>query len=284
MFSIITPSFRQVDYLRKCAASVADQKIYCRHEHIIQDGGSGTDFDEWATHQTFADVHKESDSGMYDAINKGFLRANGDILAWLNCDEQYLPGTLGKVGRWFEQHPAHDILFGDVIITDSEGNPVAYRKAVAPIRRHFQHCILPTFSAATFVRRKAIDQGHLLSTEFRAISDQVWIDSLLGAGFRAGILNEPLATFALTGANLGQSQIPVLEGETWKTSIGTNGKTARTFWSLVHRWKKLVAGAYRTRSIKIAIHMDGTSGRVSRQGTVGGRWMATSNTLDPLRH
>lgn len=270
--SIITPSFRQVGYLRKCAASVADQECEWFHEHLIQDGGSGVDFDEWSAGEIFADIRKESDDGMYDAINRGFLRATGGILAWLNCDEQYLPGTLEKVGRWFEENPARDILFGDVVITDLEGKPVAYRKAVPPIQAHIRHCILPTFSAATFVRRKVIDDGHLLSTKFRAISDQVWIDSLLGAGFRAGVLNEPLATFALTGENLGQSEVPVREGLEWKASIGSDGRIGRAFWSVVHRWRKLTAGAYSPRNVEISVYVDDVGGRVTHRGRVGGRW------------
>ena len=53
---------------------------------------------------------------MYDAINRGFAKASGDILAWLNCDEQYLPGALAKVADHFARHPRTDILFGDIIL------------------------------------------------------------------------------------------------------------------------------------------------------------------------
>ncbi|MBT8037076.1 MAG: glycosyltransferase [Verrucomicrobiae bacterium] len=84
-FSIITPSYKQVDYLSLCAKSVEDQTGNFQHEHIIQNGGSGTEFDEWAAGQNFSIIYKEKDSGMYDAINRGFKKAKGDILAWLNC-------------------------------------------------------------------------------------------------------------------------------------------------------------------------------------------------------
>ena len=50
---------------------------------------------------------------MYDAINRGFARASGDIVCWLNSDEQYLEGTLAKVADYFETHPDIDVLFGD---------------------------------------------------------------------------------------------------------------------------------------------------------------------------
>ena len=52
----------------------------------------------------------EKDSGMYDAVNRGYRRASGDILAYLNCDEQYLPGALKTVREFFETHPQVEVL------------------------------------------------------------------------------------------------------------------------------------------------------------------------------
>ena len=192
-FSIVTPSFRQVDYLRLCARSVADQAGDFTHEHLVQDGGSGADFAAWAAEQGFADVLSEPDRGMYDAINRGFARAKGEILAWLNCDEQYLPGTLAKVAAWFAAHPDKDLLFGDVVLVAPDGIPLSYRQAVTPLPDHIRHCFLTTYSAATSVRRRVIDEGHWLDTNYRAIADAVWIEELLEAGYRPGVLNEPLA-------------------------------------------------------------------------------------------
>jgi len=85
---------------------------------------------------TQAQLHVESDAGMYDAINRGLKRATGDICAYLNCDEQYLPGTLRRVADYFEQHPEVDVVFGDSIVVDSELEPLAYRRVVMPRRWH----------------------------------------------------------------------------------------------------------------------------------------------------
>jgi glycosyltransferase involved in cell wall biosynthesis len=84
LYSIITPSFRQLDHLTRCAASVMAQRTDVKLEHIIQDGGTGDDFDSWASGQSFAKCFQEPDGGMYDAINRGFIKSSGEILAWLN--------------------------------------------------------------------------------------------------------------------------------------------------------------------------------------------------------
>jgi glycosyltransferase involved in cell wall biosynthesis len=209
---------------------------------------------------------------MYDAINRGFARADGEILAWLNCDEQYLPGALAKVAAWFEANPEKDILFGDVVLVSPEGVPLAYRQAILPLRGHIRSCFLPTFSAATFVRRRVIDQGHLLDTRFRAIADAVWIDTLLGAGFRAGLLNEALAVFTQTGENLGQTRAAAAESESWRRECGAAAGWRRVLWSGVHRLRKMLRGAYGTREIEIRIHRPGESGRSISRGQAGGRW------------
>jgi glycosyltransferase involved in cell wall biosynthesis len=271
-FSIVTPSYSQTSYLELCSKSVADQRGPFSVEHIVQEGAGGDEFEAWRRRQKSASVYFEKDSGMYDAINRGFLRANGELIAWLNCDEQYLDGTLSKVAQWFESNPHRDILFGDIILIDSHGSPLSYRKALLPMRGHIKNCFLPTFSAATFLRRRVLDEGYFLDTRFRAISDMVWIYELLGKGFTAGVLNQPLATFAQTGANLGQSEACVKEALQWNQEQRSS-RIGAVFWSTVHRSRKLLAGAYRKRDIEISIYEHGSEDRVPKRTRVGGWWV-----------
>ena len=276
-FSIITPSFRQVEHLKLCALSVADQTGNVTVEHLVHDGLSGSAFDRWAASQDSANCISEKDNGMYDAINRGFARSKGDILAWLNCDEQYLPETLSKVAEYFERHPEADILFGDIVVIAPDGKPIGYRQAVKPMPGHIRTCFLSTFSAATFVRRKVIEQGYLLNTRYRAISDAVWIDGLLRAGFRCMLLNEPLSVFTQTGSNLGQSAMSVEEGLVWRSVTGAHGRLRHAFWTTLHRIRKLHAGAYHTRNASIAIYLEGYQGRVERRGVVSEKWVGNRN-------
>ena len=91
-FSIITPSFRSSHWLKMCIPSVADQGVEL--EHLVQDSESDDGTRDWLPQDRRVTAVFEKDKGMYDAVNRGLRRATGDIFAYLNCDEQYLPGAL----------------------------------------------------------------------------------------------------------------------------------------------------------------------------------------------
>ena len=118
-------SFRNSDWLKLCIASAADQGVDA--EHIIQDAGSDDGTLDWLLQDQRVQAFVEKDAGMYDAINCGFRRATGDILAWLNCDEQYLPNALASVVEFFESNPQIDVLFGDIVFADDRGLYAGHR-------------------------------------------------------------------------------------------------------------------------------------------------------------
>jgi len=132
-FSIITPSYRNSDWLKLCIASVADQEGI-ELEHIVQDSCSDDGTQDWLVKDPRVKAYIEKDSGMYDAVNRGLRRASGEILAYLNCDEQYLPGALRAVSGFFEAHPEIDVLFGDVVMVDAKGGYARHRKMQVPAR------------------------------------------------------------------------------------------------------------------------------------------------------
>src|ERR1041385_9120485 len=96
--SVVTPSFRSSKWLKLCIASVADQPGVA-DEHIVQDSQSDEGTLDWLPQDRRVQAYIEKDQGMYDAINRGLARATGDLVAYLNCDEQYLPGTDRKSTR-----------------------------------------------------------------------------------------------------------------------------------------------------------------------------------------
>src|SRR5678815_4420793 len=119
-FSIITPSFRSGEWLKLCIASVADQEGVT-FEHIVQDSVSDDGTLDWLPHDSRVHAFIEKDKGMYDAVNRGFKRARGEILAYVNCDEQYLPGALAAVDSYFSEHPEIDVVFADAVVVNSAG-------------------------------------------------------------------------------------------------------------------------------------------------------------------
>ena len=125
-FSVVTPTRNALDKLKRCVGSVRGQ-TGVEIEHIVQDACSTDGTPEWLAGQADLLARSEQDAGMYDAINRGWGRATGDILSWLNSDEQYLPGTLEKVAGVFARNPEIDLIYGDALVVDAAGDLRAMR-------------------------------------------------------------------------------------------------------------------------------------------------------------
>ena len=107
--SVVTPAFNSAQYIEQCILSLKNQK-YKNFEHIIVDGGStdGTiEILKKYEHEYPMRWISEPDQGMYDAIDKGFRIADGEIFAWINSDDFYFPWTLYVVEKVFEKRGIH---------------------------------------------------------------------------------------------------------------------------------------------------------------------------------
>ena len=108
LISIVTPSLNQGNYLRSAISSVLQQSD-SNLEYVIVDGGSSDDsvsiIEEFADDPRLIFWCSEKDNGHYDAVNKGFAHTSGEIMAWLNSDDLYLPNTLKVVSSLFEGYP-----------------------------------------------------------------------------------------------------------------------------------------------------------------------------------
>jgi glycosyltransferase involved in cell wall biosynthesis len=129
--SIVTAVYNNAPYIENCIKSVLSQD-YPHLEYLIIDGGS-TDgtvqiIEKYANR--LACFISEKDRGQTHALNKGFARASGDIFAWLNADEQYLPGTLHDVGRAFSIHFGLDFYYGNRIVVNNDLIEIGRRKWV----------------------------------------------------------------------------------------------------------------------------------------------------------
>jgi glycosyltransferase involved in cell wall biosynthesis len=256
--SIVTPSFNMLSYLERCVASVADQEG-ARVEHLVMDGGSLDGTVEWLAQQPSLVSEVRSDNGMYDAVNRGFRRARGNIIAHLNCDEQYLPGSLATVVKYFATHPEIDLLFGDTLIVRPGGSLVGYRKTVCPISPVLSLPPLYVMTAATFFRRKLIEKGLFYDDSYKDIADLAWIVRLSREGYRLAHMRRYLATYTLTGSNRSQTVATIddeirrfLEGVPWWI------RRFRRQWRLVGWAEKLLAGCYfQATPLQYAIYASG---------------------------
>ena len=242
--SIVTPSYRLSAWLRLCIASVADQQVEA--EHIVQDAESDDGTLDWLPGDPRVKGFVEKDQGMYDGINRGLRRAGGDILAYLNCDEQYLPGTLAAVARFFEQHPQIDVLFGDVVLVDADGQYLYHRKMQPPLKYHTWTCQLSTLSCAMFFRRRIVfDLGLLFDPRLRDVGDGEWMLRLLQRRLRMAALGQFTSVFTCTGANMSAGPNARREKRELFQSAPVWARALQPLFILQHRLRRLAGGMYR---------------------------------------
>ncbi len=242
-FSIITPSFNPSPWLALCIASVADQAVNV--EHIVQDAGSTDGTLEWLPHDVRVNAFIESDQGMYDAVNRGLRRADGDLLAYLNCDEQYLPGCLQAVEAFFAAHPDVDVLFGDAVIVNSDLQYFFHRKVQVPLRHHTWVSHLSTLTCATFFRRTLLDKyGLFFDARLRDAGDAEWMLRLLKHRIRMAVLRQFTSVFTMTGENMGAKPNAVREIRELRASAPLLARTLKPVLILHHRLRRLAGGIY----------------------------------------
>jgi glycosyltransferase involved in cell wall biosynthesis len=153
LFSIITPSYNQARYLEATIQSVLNQD-YPEVEYIIMDGGS-TDGSADIIHKyapRLAGWVSERDKGQTDAINKGFARARGDILAWINSDDTYEPGALSAAAAYFQAHPETGLVYGDANFIDGKGRAIGRFPAAQTDYRRLRQGYVHIPQQASFFR------------------------------------------------------------------------------------------------------------------------------------
>lgn len=123
--SVVTPSYGQGDYIEATLLSVLDQD-YPALEYFVQDGGStdGTVAVLRSHQHRLSGWASAADEGQAQAINLGFSRSTGEIMAWLNSDDLLLPGTLACVAEFFVRHPEVDVVYGNRLLIDEEGREI----------------------------------------------------------------------------------------------------------------------------------------------------------------
>lgn len=123
--SIVTPSYQQAPFLEASLKSVIDQN-YPKLEYIVMDGGSQDGSAEiirqHAPHLVYWQSQK--DGGHSAALIDGFSRSTGEIMAWLNSDDLYLPGVLAYVADYFRKHPEVDAVYGHRVLINEVGHEV----------------------------------------------------------------------------------------------------------------------------------------------------------------
>lgn len=132
---------------------------------------------------------------MSDGINKGFAKATGDWVMWLNCDDFLLPSALEKVAKFIVAHPNADVVHGDCQYIAEDKTPIRrkYDTTVDEWDLLFVGCIIPSTSA--FYRREIITSGELLDISYRNCMDWEYYLRLIRKGYQFAYIPELLAAF-----------------------------------------------------------------------------------------
>jgi glycosyltransferase involved in cell wall biosynthesis len=194
--SIVTPSFNQGRFLEETILSVLNQK-YPNLEYIVIDGGSSDETVEIIRRyeDRLAYWISEKDNGQVHAINKGLEQATGDIFAFINSDDVYLPGAFAAVAEYFESYPDCEWVCGDTIMF-GEGYATELMPTVVP--RSAAHCLSWAYNAAQpghFWKRELVEGG--FDESWRYDFDHDLYVRLLLAGHRCEHIPLPFAAYRL---------------------------------------------------------------------------------------
>lgn len=206
-FTIVTPSYNYGHYIGECLESVAMQEGVT-FEHLVMDAGSKDKTAEVVSRFPHASFFQEPDKGMSDGINKGFRRAQGKWVMWLNADDRLKPGALKAVKDFAKSRADADVIYGGWDYVDGEGTFLRRMKALP-----FDFLILVQQgcyigSTACFYRRATtIGQGHFLDDDFGCCMDGEYYTRLSHAGKRFAHMPEILADFRLHGESISQRSL-----------------------------------------------------------------------------
>jgi glycosyltransferase involved in cell wall biosynthesis len=177
LVSIITPSFNQAAFLEETILSVLNQD-YPSIEYIIIDGGS-TDgsleiiqkYKHKLTYWT-----SEPDRGQTDAINKGFAKAKGEIFAWLNSDDTYLPNAISEAVAFLSTNPDIGMVYGDANLIDEQNQIIGKFPARQTDYKHLLRGYVHVPQQSAFFRAQLWQQvGPLDPTFYFAMDYDLWV-------------------------------------------------------------------------------------------------------------
>lgn len=177
LVSIVTPSFNQASYLEETILSVLNQS-YPKIEYAVLDGGS-SDGSVGIIKKYEKEISfwiSEKDRGQTDAINRGFGRAKGEILAWINSDDTLLPNAVEEAVEFLQNHPEIGLVYGDADYIDERGRVIGHFPAAQTDLNRLKRGYVHIPQQASFFRKSLWDQiGPLDPNFYFAMDYDLWV-------------------------------------------------------------------------------------------------------------
>lgn len=206
LITVLTVCLNHAEFLNDAIASVLTQE-YPSVQHIVIDGGSTDRTIEILKSHSHLEWISEPDNGVSDALNKGFKRAKGEFIVWLNADDFLLPGTLNAIA---EAPKGTEIILGQVKETDRGGKPI---RVIENQPRSFGDLLrywIPNsfiaqpgiFLSRSFLESIKLGDGNILDETFRYAMDyDLWL-RVFALSPSVHYINRPVAAFRTYGENL----------------------------------------------------------------------------------
>jgi len=199
LISIVTPSLNQGAYIEESIKSVLNQE-YPNFEHIIIDGGSTDETIDVLKRYDHLLWVSEKDSGQSEAINKGFKRAKGEIVGWLNSDDCYEPNAFNTIVDELNRDEGKYFVFGDCNLIDEKGKKVGFiggkYRGKRSLIEYWKDAFIP--QPSVFFRRNLLHEiGFLNESLHYAMDWDFWLR--ISEKYSLFYINKPLANFRIHG-------------------------------------------------------------------------------------
>jgi GT2 family glycosyltransferase len=204
--SLVTPSYNQAKYLEETLRSVVSQRDQL-HEYFVFDGGSTDGSADLIRKYAHGIDYWESqkDKGQSDAIHRGFQRATGEIIGWLNSDDVLLPRALAQVRRAFEQHPEWDVVTGYHAAIDGDSRITALHRTGRETPAKLRRGIIRVCQQTCFFRRRLYESVGGLDLSLHCVMDhELWF-RMFDANAKWGHVPQYLAGYRWHAESKGMS-------------------------------------------------------------------------------
>jgi glycosyltransferase involved in cell wall biosynthesis len=196
--SIVTISFNQAAFLERAIRSVVEQD-YPDVEYIVVDPGStdGSRNIIERYRQRISKIILEPDNGPANGLNKGFAAATGEVFGYINADDAYLPGAIGKAVSAFQARPDTDVIYGHSYIVDRSGRIIRRSRSVPFNLRLYAYGGVVVMQQSTFLRRQAFEKVGGFNEENRTSWDGELLLDLAVTGSCFSMVEDYWSIFAI---------------------------------------------------------------------------------------
>jgi glycosyltransferase involved in cell wall biosynthesis len=196
--SVVTPSYNQGQFLEETILSIINQG-YPNLEYIVIDGGStDNSVDVIKMYESSITYWvSERDGGQSEAINKGFKKATGEIVCWINSDDILLPNSLNKVAHFFGENKETDFLSGHLLVIDQNSKVISNSFMLKQNQRYARNGVYYIGQQSMFWKRELFNRLGFLREDFHALMDKEFLIRVLKNKCKIGYVDDTLGAIRI---------------------------------------------------------------------------------------